>query len=193
VVRQFNIPMRQIVRLLWVTLVAFGASGRPTERQTDMVEGSVDLRTPASPPETASGEKGLDLKPFGHLAIGVGVAGAAALGTILAGEAGLRLYEYHLKAKQKERDEAARRAKDIKYIGEQGEREQQAKGLLLDLAQRYADKMKGQKFEKFERFKVPKELSKSLAHVFFEDVDGSTNLEDFKNLQKTLAPLLDFE
>jgi len=188
--------MRQLVRLLWATWFVFGVLGRPTdEPKTDMVEGSVDLRTPVSGTETASaaGEEREGLKPFGHLAIGVGVAGAAALGSILAGEAALRLYEFHLKAKQKERDEAAKRAKDIKYLGEQGEREQQAEALLLDVAQRYAEKMKGQKFENFERFKVPKELSESLEHLFVEDPDGNSNLEEFKNLKKTLAPLLDFE
>jgi hypothetical protein len=129
---------------------------------------------------------------FGHLAINLGVAGAATLATILGAETAFHILKMHHKAQTQRSQASLFLKKKNDYAKDNAKREEIALGLLLELADRQVRKVEGEG-GKVQPFVVPKEIDESLESVFRAGEDGQSNLKAYERLKQGLAPLLEFE
>jgi len=153
----------------------------------------------AAPLKQASQEAGVERRSakvtpasFGHLAINLGVAGAATLATILGAEATFHILKMHHKAQTQRSQASLLLKKKNDYAQDNAKREEIALGLLLELADRQARKVEGEG-GKVHSFFVPKEIDESLESVFRAGKEGLSNVKAYERLKQVLAPLLEFE
>ena len=135
-------------------------------------------------------QNSITLSSFGHMAINIGLSGAAVLGSIGIAEATLYLLQLHKKQDGIHLKEDASRQFESVHKKDQAIREQEALQVLLDIAEKHARKISEGGYGKFRPFTVPKEIHQSLESVF---EDGTTNVEAYHNLKEAFSPLLDFE
>lgn len=131
---------------------------------------------------------------FGHLAINLGLVGATALATLLGAETAFHVLKLHKQAEARRLREDFVRGKQSDYSKDNAKREEEVLELLLDLADKQAQKASEEgSNRKINRLVVPKEIHQSLESVFSAEEEGRSNLQAYTHLKQTLAPLLEFE
>ena len=161
------------------TLSQMSENSDPVDAGDSSVPASPDRVTPSS---------------YGHLAVDVAVGGVAVLGTIFVAESFLHLAKAHKKRFGNQRNQEKLRQNQHNNLQDEALREDKALQLLLEIAEKHAHKVSSEGFDgKFEAFRVPKEIHRSLESVFKKQEDGTSNVEAFHKLKENLSPLLDFE
>ena len=144
--------------------------------------------------QEATPSKGVSLSSFGHLGVNVGLGAAVLLGAIAAAEAAIHVIEGYKKSTAERKQMQFTRARQLAWQKDQLQREHEALEVLLNLADKQAQKISQAGFEnKLKPFKVPKEIHQSLERIFKKKDGKDGTGETFYNLKEALAPLLEFE
>ena len=142
----------------------------------------------------AAPSTGVSLSSFGHLGVNVGLGAIVLLGTAAVAEAAIRVIEGYTRNTTQRKQMQFIRARQQAWQKEQLQREHEALEVLLDLAEKQAQRISAKGFtDKLKPLKVPKEIHQSLEHIFKKKNEEDDTGEVFHNLKEALAPLLEFE
>jgi len=171
-----------LLKVFWLSLILPGVLGLPTS---------------VAPSKVASQERlnPAGLASLGHKAIDLGLGGATTLASIVGAECALRLLKVYMKHSTRRMQDAIVRKTQQIHDDNRAIREEQALQLLLDIAEKHAQKVseQGLNHQRLQPFTVPNEINKSLESIFQKEEDGISNVDRYHKLKDALAPILDFE
>jgi len=184
--------MAQLKRFLYFVLLICSVFGAPMSSSGGNIPDSYNQDE--SNAHQVAPSKDVSLSSFGHLGVNVGLGAVVLLGAMAAAEAAIRLIQGHQKSSTQRKQMQFIRARQQAWQKEQLQREHEALEVLLDLAEKQAQRISVKGFtDKLKPLKVPKEIHQSLEHIFKKKNEEDDTGEVFHNLKEALAPLLEFE
>jgi hypothetical protein len=174
--------MKVLTIVLWLHLLVSVCLGAPTPSPLfDAV-----TNKPSSPREPVTfSDLGRDLVNIGVGIIGL-ILGLGAAESVLHISSMLKTHKAERIQNEVRRQAKADRVRDAEI------REEEALQLLLEIAEKHAQRLSAEGFDKkLEPFVVPKEIHLALERIFLKD--GGSNVGAYRNLKDTLAPLVSFE